>query len=141
MLYEQKPDDFNPKFEVVGTFVESEGEIILLLRQDHKPEGNTYGIPSGKIHEGESALDTAHRETWEETGIDIPKERLEFFRKVYVRFPIYDFVYHIFHTILPEKREIKISESEHKEGRWVHPQQTNTLPLIGDLDECIKMFF
>ncbi|MEI6118972.1 MAG: hypothetical protein WCP92_07315 [bacterium] len=41
MLYKEKPADFNPKFEVVSCFVEYKNEILLLLRQDHKPQPNT----------------------------------------------------------------------------------------------------
>jgi len=42
MLYTETPEIFNPKFEAVGCFVEYEGKIILLLRQDHKRQPNTY---------------------------------------------------------------------------------------------------
>ncbi len=49
MISRNKPENFTPKFEVVSCFVEYNDEILLLLRQDHKPEGNTYGVPAGKI--------------------------------------------------------------------------------------------
>ena len=37
MLYKEQPKNFTPKFEVVSCFVEYKDEILLLLRQDHKP--------------------------------------------------------------------------------------------------------
>ena len=49
MLYKEKPENFTPKFEVVSCFVEYNNKILLLLRQDHKPEPNTYGVPAGKV--------------------------------------------------------------------------------------------
>jgi len=49
MISKHIPENFNPKFEVVSCFVEYEDEILLLRRQDHKPEPNTYGVPAGKI--------------------------------------------------------------------------------------------
>ncbi len=135
------PKNFNPKFEVVGSFVQCNGEIILLHRQNHKPQGNTWGIPSGKIHKGESLLDTVCRETTEETGLVIPRDEMKFFSTVYVKFPDYDFVYHMFHTELNEKAEIKISECEHKDAKWISPKDALDLPLIEDLDGCMELFF
>jgi len=46
MLYLEKPKVFVPKFEVVSCFVEYQNEFLLLLRQDHKNEPNTYGMPA-----------------------------------------------------------------------------------------------
>ena len=141
MIYLEKPQNFNPKFEVIGNFVQHNGEIILLHRQDHKPQGDTWGIPSGKIHNGESPLDTAHRETAEETGLIIPREEIKFFSTVYVKFPDYDFIYHMFHANLDAKVEIIISKDEHKGAKWISPQDAFELPLIEGLDGCIKLFF
>lgn len=49
MLAEIPQKDFKPKFEVVSCFVEHDSKILLLLRQDHKSEPNTYGVPAGKV--------------------------------------------------------------------------------------------
>jgi 8-oxo-dGTP diphosphatase len=141
MIYQTIPKIFNPKFEVTGCFVQCNGEIILLHRQNHKPQGGTWGIPSGKIHEGENMLDTACRETLEETGLAIPRDEMNFFSSVYVKHSEYDLVYHIFHTTLNKKTKIKISEGEHKDAKWVTPKDALDLPLIHDLESCIKLFF
>ncbi|MFH1188979.1 MAG: NUDIX hydrolase [bacterium] len=141
MIYQKKPKDFSPKFEAAGNFVQCNGEIIVLHRHNHKPQGDTWGIPSGKIHEGESPLDTTYRETMEETGLVIPRKEIQFFLTVYVTFPDYDFVYHIFHALLIKKAKIIIRESEHKDAQWISPKDALTLPLIEDLDSCIKLFF
>ncbi len=62
MISRDKPEHFIPKFEVVSCFVEYNDEILLLLRQDYKPEGNTYGVPAGKIDEGETPDKAMKRE-------------------------------------------------------------------------------
>lgn len=62
MLYKEQPKNFTPKFEVVSCFVEYKDEILLLLRQDHKPEGNTYGVPAGKVDAGETINQAMKRE-------------------------------------------------------------------------------
>ena len=54
MIYGSKPKQFNPLFEVVSCFVEHNGEIILLHRQSQKPEGDTWGVPAGKVGEEEN---------------------------------------------------------------------------------------
>ncbi len=48
----------------------------VILDQDHllvlrHRFGGELGIPGGARHKGESAQCTAHRETWEETGLDV----------------------------------------------------------------------
>lgn len=141
MIYKNKPENFNPKLEAVGCFVQCKGKIILLHRQNHKPQGDTWGIPSGKVDAGEDPKITVLRETEEETGIKIPESQIAYFSTVYVRFPEYDFVYHMFHANLEETVEIKINDREHKDAKWIAPRKAFDLPLIEDLDGCIKFFF
>jgi 8-oxo-dGTP pyrophosphatase MutT (NUDIX family) len=59
-----------------GIIVLFENKIMLCHPTNSKWEG-TYGIPKGGIDTGESELDCAVREFFEETGIKIKKERLE----------------------------------------------------------------
>lgn len=141
MIYYEKPKYFKPKFEAVGSFVQCDGKIILLHRRNHKPQGNTWGIPSGKIHISETLKTTALRETKEETGLVIHKNKMKFFATIFVKFADYDFIYHIFHTTLNNKSIIKINKHEHKAAKWISPTDALNLPLIEDLDGCIKLFF
>lgn len=140
MLFNEKPESFNPKFEVVGCFVLCGGEIILLHRQDCKPQGNTWGIPSGKINPCESAEAAVLREVEEETGLALDKEKIKFFKTVFARYSDYDFIYHIFSTQLDDKFKVKINQEEHKDARWTLLSEARALPLIENLDGCIEMF-
>lgn len=135
------PQGFNPKFEVVSCFVEYNGEILLLHRQNHKPQGDTWGVPAGKIDVNEQISDAILREIKEETGFEIPSSKISYYGKVYVRYPTYDFVYHIFHTELSFKPIAQINLQEHKEFTWESPKNALNLPLIQDLDSCIKIFY
>jgi 8-oxo-dGTP pyrophosphatase MutT (NUDIX family) len=141
MLYHQEPENFKPKFEVVGNFVQYQDEIILLLRQSHKRQGNTWGIPSGKVDDDENLVTAACRETFEETGLVVPETDLEFFNTIYVRYDDYDFIYHMFSYKVDSKIEAILSPSEHQEMRWVKIEEAFSLPLIEDLDECLRLFF
>jgi len=141
MIFAKKPRIFDPKFEAVGCFVQCDGKIILLHRQNHKPQGDTWGIPSGKIDQKENPATTMLREIKEETGIIIPKNELNSYSTIYVKFRDYDFVYHIFYTTIDEKQKIKIKNDEHKDSKWITPEDALKLPLIEDLDGCIKLFY
>ena len=139
MIHTKKPEHFTPKFEVVSCFLQYEDEILLLLRQDHKNEGNTYWVPAGKVWPEEHINEAIQREIAEETSLDL--ERISYFKKLYVQYPTYDFVYHIYYKKLENKPIIIINPEEHKKYIWRTPEQALKEPLIQDLDACIKMFY
>ncbi len=58
------------KREVVTSFLESDGEILILLRSEHVStyRGRWAGV-SGSIDEGSTADEQALREIEEETGL------------------------------------------------------------------------
>jgi 8-oxo-dGTP pyrophosphatase MutT (NUDIX family) len=141
MITEIKPNDFDPIFEVVSCFCECNGEILLLKRQGHKPQGNTWGVPAGKMEKGENALKAITREVREECGIEREASGIHFFGTVYVRYAEVDFVYHIFHTTFDVKPEIRISADEHLTYIWISPNRALELDLIEDLDACIKLYY
>ncbi|MEI7919234.1 MAG: NUDIX hydrolase [bacterium] len=139
MIHKNKPENFSPKFEVVSCFVEHNDEILLLLRQDHKPEPNTYGVPAGKVDEGETPIQAIEREVREETGIKLTDPT--HFEKLYVKYPDYDFTYHIFHKRFDQEPTITINPNEHKGHKRIHPKKALELDLIEDEDACIKLFY
>ena len=139
MLYKEKPADFNPKFEVVSCFVEYDNKILLLLRQDHKPQANTYGVPAGKIDPGETAIQAMVREGKEETQISL--DNMTYIDKLYVRYPDYDFIYHMFHKRFDTQPNITINPNEHKIYIRKEPKEALEMNLIQDLDECIRLFY
>lgn len=141
MIYTTSPLNFRPRFNVVSCYVEHNGKILLLFRNSNKSEGNRWGVPAGKIHLGESEQEAMVREIKEETGLEILPEKLDYFNKVYVRYPDYDFVYHIFFLKLDSEPIIKINPREHKEHAWVMPQDALNMKLVPDLDGCIKMYY
>ncbi|MDI6721062.1 MAG: NUDIX domain-containing protein [Candidatus Aenigmarchaeota archaeon] len=140
MIYKEQPEDFSPRFEVVSCFCEYEGKMLLLERQDGKSEGGKWGVSAGKIDKGETSMEAIQREIGEETGLFIPPCRIDYFGKVYVKYPDYDFVYHMFYAAL-ENDGIKINHKEHKDYAWVSPPDALEMNLVMDEDECIRMFY
>lgn len=141
MIYKERPQNFNSKFDVVGCFLEHDREILLLHRQDHKPEGNTWGVPAGKVDEGENIMETIIREMREETGLILNSSQLSHFGTVFVKYLEYDFVYHIFDTQIFDRRNVVINHAEHKDFKWVSPKEALSMPMIQDLDNCVKLFY
>jgi 8-oxo-dGTP diphosphatase len=138
MIYKDLPEKFNPKFEVVSCFVECDGKILLLQRQDNKSQGGKWGVPAGKIDEGESEKLAVLREVKEETGIALNNDSVKHSKKVFVRYPDYDFVFDIFKSEIKNFPDVVLSKEEHKDFRWVTPSEALSLDLILDEDECIK---
>lgn len=141
MIYHEKPENFKPKFEVASCFIEHNGEILLLHRQDHKPQGNTWCLPAGKMDPGEDKATALVREAWEETGHRPDPAALRFFKSLYVRYPDFDFVYHIFHLPVADRPAVVLSANEHKDFVWLAPVKALDLPLIPDEAPCIRLFY
>lgn len=141
MIYTQLPEHFNPRFEVVSCFLESQEKILLLHRAKGKTEGGKWCVPGGKINPDETALEAIVREIAEETGIVIAASLIRHVQKIYVSYPDYDFPYHIFHTIVTERPAVHVKAKEHQDFQWVAPKEAIQLPLVPDEDACIKMVY
>jgi len=141
MLSLEQPEIFAPKFEIVSCFVEHKDEILLLLRQDHKPQPNTYWVPAGKVDEwvDNDTHEAMTREWREETQLDLSDA--EYLMKTYVQYPWYDFIYHMYRKNFQEKPNVIINPEEHK---WFTREKLSDAlkkDLIQDLDECIRLVY
>lgn len=141
MIYVDKPKDFKPKFEISFCICTYNDSLLFLQRQDHKPQGNQWGVPAGKIENSETPVQGAKRELVEETGIDLPESHFNFIEKVYDKFPTLGFIVHIFHVRLSERMTIKINPDEHKVFKWVTLEEALTMDYMQDVDELLKLAF
>ena len=144
MLSKSPLEEFRPKFEIVSCFVQApdatgQEQILLLLRQDHKPQPNTWGIPAGKQDPGEVKEEAMLRELSEETGMALSSQDVVLVDTAYVRFPELDFVQHIFAVRLPAQPTVIINPEEHKDFCWIASDHATSLDLIQDLDACIDI--
>lgn len=142
MIYDEQPIDFTPDMEVVACLVEHNNKILLLHRHAHKPEGNKWGLPGGKIDKDDINSHLAMlRELREETGIDQNIEDLNFHKTFFVSHLGLNFFYHYFYLKLNGPHEVIISEGEHKAYRWVTPDEALKLSLVLDEDHCLKDYY
>ena len=65
---------FNPAV-AAGVFVSRHDGCVLLLRRALEPAKGLFGLPGGFIDVGESAEQAVHRETREETGLEVEDVR------------------------------------------------------------------
>lgn len=143
-IYLEKPVDFHAKAATVGCcFLHYQDKILLLHRQDAKPEGNRWGIPGGKLNSGEPVIDAIIREVSEETGIKLDKEKIHDIGKVYIKVPNFDFEYHMvrYEEPIEHPGEIKINFQEHKGFTWVTPREALKMNLMTDEDVCFEIVF
>ena len=50
---------------------------ILLLQASERKFGKSYGLPKGKLEDGETNLEAAIRETQEECGVNVPIDMID----------------------------------------------------------------
>jgi ADP-ribose pyrophosphatase YjhB (NUDIX family) len=59
---------YSQPFIVVGAFIVRDGKL-LLIQENHYPDAGKWNLPAGKLNVGESPMDAARREAFEEAGI------------------------------------------------------------------------
>jgi 8-oxo-dGTP pyrophosphatase MutT (NUDIX family) len=141
IIYETKPEDFNPKFETAVCFLDYKNTFLMLLRQDYKPFGNTWCLPGGKKDDNETLEECAARETYEETGFELDKKLLKYSKTVYVNNKGLEYVYHMFKYHIQTRIKPILRETEHKKYMWVKPDRALKMNLIPGQDKCILQVY
>ena len=109
------------EIKTVGIIVESGSEILILLRNDDKIEGNKWGLPAGKVKENETEINTAIRELYEETGYKAKENELKFIKTYSWTFDNLKINFPLFILKLNQKFNVKINPKEHKDYKWIKP--------------------
>ncbi|MBS0605116.1 MAG: NUDIX hydrolase [Verrucomicrobia bacterium] len=141
MVYEEVPENFQPKIEVAACFIRSGDKVLFMKRLPYKPQGNTWGIPGGKFDKGETPQQTVIREIREETGIEMPTDELCYFGKVFVRYPEMDYTFHLFEYRTEDIPDVEYNPGEHAGYTWVTFEEALKLPLIPGEEECISLVY
>ena len=105
---------------VVGCFLEFDDKFVILLRHSHKPDGNTWGLPSGKVEAGEDTEDAILRELHEETGYKATHSQLEHIGDYeFISSAGQPYTYATYRVKLHTAHEIALEKDAHAKYRWV----------------------
>jgi 8-oxo-dGTP pyrophosphatase MutT (NUDIX family) len=126
-VFRIRPPDFHPAVEVSASYLLCRGKLLLLKRSRKVPQMGTWGVPAGKVEEGERARAAAFRETLEETGITL-HESLEEVGTLFVVSSL-SFNFHMFFQEFEDFPEVTLSD-EHLAYVWVTFKEALSLPLI-----------
>jgi len=124
----------------VTSFIESEGEVLILLRSKHvSTYQETWGGVSGVIDNDRTADEQALVEIQQETGLF--GQDIELVRKgeplvfddeeLGVRKVVHPYLFHV-----RDRRIIK-TDWEHKELRWIRPEEIDNYKTMPKLKETL----
>jgi 8-oxo-dGTP diphosphatase len=123
----------------VGCFIQYEGKFIILYRHPNKPQGDTWGLPAGKVDPGESDKEAMLREVKEETGYAASPTDLEFLGEQVFHFSDLELVFPTFRIRLREPWQVTYSPLEHQAYRWVSAEECYAMPnLIEGFHELLE---
>jgi 8-oxo-dGTP pyrophosphatase MutT (NUDIX family) len=126
--------------DVVACYIQSGDVFLLLKRSQHKPHGNRWGLPAGKVDGDETPLEAIVREVREETGISVNPFECRALPSLWVEHEGFSFRYHSFMVTLPSIPSIELNTEEHSDYTWVTAVESLKMDLIHDLDACNRLF-
>lgn len=125
---------------VVGCFLEYDTTFVLLRRPSHKPDGDSWGLPVGKVEDNETDTDAAIRELFEETGYHATPDELEFLDEHQFAMPsgqVNDFV--CYRVKIDAPHEVTLENNSHSEFKWVSAKEASEMDdLIFGLLEVFR---
>lgn len=139
ILFYELPRDFLSPVEASICFCEFHNRILLLKRHPHKWCGNTWNVPGGKLEPGESPLEAALRETYEEAGVLMPQS-IEHMWTLYLRSDNQNSILHLFRGRFDSLPSISLREGETVDFAWKTVSEAYSLPLINGGEEMLRHY-
>ena len=103
--------------EAVGVLVEDvEGQILLVHAYRYVTDSIEWEIPAGGIEQGETVLQAAGREVWEESGYETINHNL-----IYTFYPMNGIANKVFHIVHAQatRKTGDFDRNEIEEFKWV----------------------
>lgn len=128
---------------IVGCFLEYDGRFVILLRHAHKPDGDTWGLPAGKVEVGEDNETAVLRELAEETGYYGSQQELEHLGDHQFGNGKDSYTFATYRIKLNTPHQVKVENSAHKEHRWVTARECYAMPnlIAGFHDLLVRVGF
>lgn len=143
MIYDTPPDGFNPKISVSACFIECGNQVLFLKRSQNVSQPGTWAIPGGKVEKSETPEQAIRREIIEECGFALTAPI--YLHTVYIRYPEYDYTYHMFKQVFADKPDVKLDLKDSDTYEWLTRVQAEEIYARGELilDEmpCIERVY
>ncbi len=111
--------------EAVAVLVENgEGQVLLVHVYRYTTDSIEWEIPAGIVEDGESVLEAARREVWEESGYETTDHEL-----MYTYYPMNGMSNKVFHIARcrATSKTGDFDRNEVKEVKWVSRQEIQTM--------------
>ncbi len=120
-----------PKIQVVTVFLQNEDKILVLQRARNDLQHKLWGIPGGKLDNGEDPIQGLCREVLEETTIDISGQSIQLLGTALSRTPC-DGQYglYLYHLKVSGNPAVKINQEEHYDFKWLTLDEFKKLNLL-----------
>ncbi|MDN3506252.1 MAG: NUDIX hydrolase [Simkaniaceae bacterium] len=132
-IFETQPSDFDTSLQASACYIQVDQKFLLL----QKATNLIWTTPGGKLEKGETPLQAAIRELFEETGLRATQPY--FLTKLYFRKPSVDFVFHMFQVKLDALPLVTLSK-EHQSYAWKSPDEFDSLSLIAGFHEALDYY-
>ena len=134
-------DNINGRqFSAIAVIVDEMGRVLLLHRLDD-PEikySNQWGFPGGGSDANEEPIQTAIRETYEETGLRLDAPSLELlYKKTTDKKNVYFFMTNTYDGDVDPKKV----EEEHQNFAWVDPNDLDMYHTAEDVEHAVRKVF
>lgn len=123
-------NSYKPPHSVVTCFLQTENKFLVLQRAREDVQYGLWGIPGGKLQDGEEPYIGMARELYEETGLCLSTNKLTLM-DIAISHTDCDGEYglYLFYATT-ESQAIQLSSSEHLAFKWVPLDEFVKLPLL-----------
>lgn len=139
IVFTSPPDGFQAQAQAAGCYLECQKKILFLKRHPAKPQGDTWGVPGGKLELNETPTQAVIREIHEEIGIDI-SDNLQELGKLYIQLPHIGYIFYLFCKKYEHFPPLALAMDEHTEARWTTIEEAHSLPLIVGGKEALEYY-
>lgn len=137
---DQKLTNFRPTMRASACYLEVDGQILLIQQERGKSDAGMWGVPAGKLEQGETPEVAARRELLEETGIQLTSaSRIAYLETLYIRKPDLDYIYYMFEVHCNKKPSVDLS-IEHSNYRWADSSDLKNLPLRPGVEKALDYY-